>query len=163
MRPSSDEVETMAPEYRTAREWLSAARGGEVILFPPQFILLHLISEYLDVEEVGKAGVYGRVDAAEVVARRRRLYEFITTDKSPVVWGDKYISPIGRGTAADGRSVLQLGGVGPELKGSGLVGDESRVVLVQFQKEGPRKLEVRMKKDVLDEISKGKPEAKGKI
>jgi hypothetical protein len=52
---------------------------------------------------------------------------------------------------SDGRSVLALDKPGPELKDSGRRGDEKRVVLVKFRKEGPRSLEVRLRKDVLDE------------
>jgi 8-oxo-dGTP pyrophosphatase MutT (NUDIX family) len=153
VHPTADEVETMAPEYRTARQWLSAAQTGEIILFPPQFFLLYLISKFLDIDDVNsKSGgdMYGKVSAAEIVARRRTLYEFITTDGSPA-WTDKFISPMGEGMASDGRAILHLTNNCPELKGSELRGDESKVVLVKFSKEGPRQLEVRDRKEVLEE------------
>ncbi|KPI37043.1 uncharacterized protein AB675_3643 [Cyphellophora attinorum] len=164
---SADKIETMAPEYRPAHAWLSAAQSGEVILFPPQFLLLHLASGFLDARnpdtEAG-APVYGAkgtsgddagVDAAEIVRRRRELYQFITTDGSPP-WSDKYISPIGKGTAKDGRSWLALDKPGPELKDSGLKGDESRVVMVKFAKEGPRQLDVRWASEVKEMVREGK-------
>ena len=151
VHPTADEVETMAPEYRTAREWMAAAQKGEVILFPPQFFLLHLISQFLDHVEGGEGGMYGKVSAAEIVSRRRKLYEFITTNESPP-WSQKFISPIGQGMAADGRAILHLANGSPELRDSELKGDDSRVVLVKFNKEGPRQLEVRMRKEVLEEV-----------
>jgi 8-oxo-dGTP pyrophosphatase MutT (NUDIX family) len=154
---TADEVETMAPEYRTAKEWLAAAKSGEVILFPPQYFLLHLISKFLDLEpDSTQAGdVYGKVNAAEIVARRRKLYDFITTDENPP-WKDKYISPMGKGTAADGRQILHLTNASPETTDTHLKGDDSRVVLVAFQKGGPRQLEVRMAKEVFEETRKKK-------
>jgi len=140
----------MAPEYRTAREWLQAAQRGDVILFPPQFFLLHLISQFLDVDD--KSGdMYGKISAAEIVARRRKLYEFITKDGTPP-WSQKFISPIGQGMVGDGRAILHLNSPGPELKESELKGDDSMVVLVKFNKEGPRQLDVRMRKDVMEEV-----------
>lgn len=62
------------------------------------------------------------------------------------------MSPIGiQVRKSDGRSVLGLGKPGPELKDSGRGGDEKRVVLVNFRKEGPRDVEVREKSEVLAE------------
>ena len=130
---------------------MRAAQKGEVILFPPQFFLLHLISQFLDNAEGGEGGMYGQVSAAEIVSRRRKLYEFITTDQQPP-WSQKFISPMGQGMTGDGRAILHLGNGCPELKDSELKGDDSRVVLVKFNKEGPRQLEVRMRKEVLEEV-----------
>ena len=146
---TSDEVETMHPEYKVASEWIKLAQKGDVILFPPQFLLLHLVAQFLDVE--GTRSAYGHVTAAEIVERRRKLYEFITQDRSPVPWTEKYISPIGGPLNKDKRQTLMLNSPGPELKNSGLVGDDSRVVVASFQKEGPRQLEVRWKSEVLAE------------
>ena len=152
-----DEVETMAPEYRPAHAWLTAAQSGSVILFPPQFLLLHLASQFLDAqspETENKKPVYGSKDdasAAEIVDRRRQLYQFIVNDGSPP-WSDKFISPIGKGMGKDGRSYLALDNPGPELKDSNLRGDDTMVVLVKFNKEGPRQLDVRWKKDALEEL-----------
>ena len=52
---------------------------------------------------------------------------------------------------SDGRSVLALDKPGPELADSGRRGDDERVVLVKFSKEGPRNVEVRLRRDVLSE------------
>lgn len=161
---TSDEIETMAPEYRPAHAWLTAARSGSVILFPPQFLLLHLSSRFLDYASPATSTAphspYSTdVNAADIVSRRRKLYQFITTDGSPP-WSDKFISPIGKGMAVDGRSFLALDHPGPELKDSNLKGDDSLVVMVKFQKEGPRQLDVRDAKEVYEEDRQRKAKAK---
>lgn len=51
----------------------------------------------------------------------------------------------------DGRVILGLEGQGPELEGMDRKGDAKRVVLVRFGKEGPREVEVREKREVLEE------------
>ncbi|RMZ81818.1 hypothetical protein DV738_g2001, partial [Chaetothyriales sp. CBS 135597] len=143
---TSDEIETMHPEYKSAREWIRLAQAGDVILFPPQFLLLHIISQFLDSDLTSSSSASSSSpSASEIIARRRRLYDFITTDQSPVPWTDKYISPIGAFSPLlgdeDERIALKLNRPGPELEGSGLVGDDSFVVLTKFQREGPRRLE----------------------
>jgi 8-oxo-dGTP pyrophosphatase MutT (NUDIX family) len=136
VRATADKIETMAPEWRTARDWLSRARSGEIILFPPQFLLLYLASEVLD----------GPGDSPEDILRKRDVLKQKIADGR---WGEKYISPIGTSFGDDGRSVLVLDKPGPELKDSGLKGDDEYVVLVKFRKEGPRDVEVGLRKDVL--------------
>jgi 8-oxo-dGTP pyrophosphatase MutT (NUDIX family) len=145
---TGDEVETMAPEWRRAQDWLSRARKGEIILFPPQFLLLYLISDILD-----RGFVRGQAEETreEVVRKREQLRRKIEEEGSPR-WKDKFISPIGlQFGREDGRSVLALDKPGPELKGSGLQGDSEYVVLVKFNKEGPRQVDVALRKDVLND------------
>lgn len=77
--------------------------------------------------------------------------ESMTNGKS-IKWSDKCMSPTGLlMRKSDGRSVLALDKPGPELAGSGRGGDNERVVLVKFSKEGPRDVEVRWRKEVLEE------------
>ncbi|KAJ9618800.1 hypothetical protein H2204_012932 [Knufia peltigerae] len=156
---TGDEVETMAPEWRRASDWLDRARSGEVILFPPQFLLLYLISGILDRGLVGQ----GRQEEDEtaVVAKRDELRRKIEGEG----WTNKFISPIGlQFGREDGRTVLALDKPGPELKGSGLKGDSEYVVLVKFRKEGPRQLDVALRKDVLrDERELKAQKQKGKL
>ncbi|EXJ76864.1 hypothetical protein A1O3_10509 [Capronia epimyces CBS 606.96] len=146
VRATGDEVETMAPEWRRAKDWLARARSGEIVLFPPQFLLLYLISGILDAGMVD-----GREESRdEVLTKRERLRHMIENEGSPVPWKDKFISPIGlQFGREDGRSVLALDKPGPELKASDLKGDSDYVVLVKFSREGPREVEVALKKDVL--------------
>ncbi|KAJ9605675.1 hypothetical protein H2200_009524 [Cladophialophora chaetospira] len=138
VRATADRIETMAPEWRPARDWLSRARSGEIILFPPQFLLLYLVSEILD----------GPGDSPEDILRKRETLKQRIEKEG---WGDKYISPIGTSFGEDGRSVLALDKPGPELKESGLKGEDEYVVLVKFNKEGPRDVEVGLRKEVLKE------------
>jgi hypothetical protein len=136
---AADEVETMAAEWDVASSWTRRAREGSVILFPPQYLLLELVGGFLD-------GGGGGTEE-----RRERLRGFIRSDGTPR-WGDKYISPMGLSFGrSDGRAVLALDKPGPELEGTGLRGDDQRVVLVKFKKEGPRDVEVRWRRDVLEE------------
>ncbi|RMZ92150.1 hypothetical protein DV736_g615, partial [Chaetothyriales sp. CBS 134916] len=156
---TSDEVETMHPEYKSAREWISLAQAGDVILFPPQFLLLHLISQFLDVDDSNSNST------ADIVDRRRRLYEFITTDRTPVPWTHKYISPIATSSPLDedDRILLQLNRPGPELEGSDLVGDDSRIVLAKFQREGTRQLDVKLKTDVFSDEKQTKTKSSSRL
>ncbi|KIX93173.1 uncharacterized protein Z520_11027 [Fonsecaea multimorphosa CBS 102226] len=139
---TADQIETMAPEWRTARDWLSMARSGDIILFPPQFLLLYLVSEILD----------GPGESEEDILKKREILKRrIDTEGKPVPWKEKFISPIGMSFGEDGRSVLALDKPGPELKGSDLKGDDEYVVIVKFNKEGPRDVEIGLRKDVLRE------------
>jgi len=159
VRATGDQVETMAPEWRRAADWLSRARSGEIILFPPQFLLLYLISDVLDRGLV----VDEEATHEEMVLRKREELQRKIEDGG---WKDKFISPIGlQFGREDGRSVLALDKPGPELKGSGLKGDSEYVVLVKFQKEGPRQLEVALRKDVLkdERALKEQKEKAGKL
>jgi hypothetical protein len=71
---------------------------------------------------------------------------------SSVLWSHKVMSPSGLFMRkSDGRSVLALDKPGQELDGSGRSGDPERVVLVRFSKEGPRDVDVRWRREVLEE------------
>ncbi|KIX08183.1 uncharacterized protein Z518_02839 [Rhinocladiella mackenziei CBS 650.93] len=144
-RATGDEVETMAPEWRRASDWLARGRSGEIILFPPQFLLLYLISEVLDRGVVG-----GQAEGGEELLRKREELRRKIGEQGSPPWKDKFISPIGlQFGRKDGRSVLALDKPGPELKESGLKGDSEYVVLVKFSQEGPRQVEVGLRRDVL--------------
>lgn len=143
--PTSDGgVEVTAATVLSATEWLQKAGRGEIILYPPQYVLLHLVAQFLDreprpldsVEELGK--------------RRRELIEFVRSDSSPP-WTDKCISPRMLKLTKDGRTVLALDHPGPELKGTNRRGESDRVVIAEFVKGSVRKVEVRWKRDVLAE------------
>ncbi|CZT51961.1 related to NUDIX family hydrolase [Rhynchosporium secalis] len=86
---------------------------------------------------------------------RNAVLEFLKGDGGDgkgIKWADKAICPIGlMMRKSDGRSVLSLDQPGPELKNSGRRGDEKRVVLVKFGKEGPRDVDVWERKEVLEE------------
>ena len=140
--PTSDGgVEVTEAQFLPASEWLRRAQNGEIILFPPQFLLLHLVSGFLDQEP--RSGI----SAEEMEKRRAALVEFVHSGSPP--WTNKYISPKMLKMTEDGRAVLSLHDAGPELKGSGRRGEPDRVVLVRFKKGSAREVTVAWKKDVL--------------
>jgi hypothetical protein len=152
--PTSDGgIEHTAALFASCEEWLDQARRNEIILFPPQFYLMFLLSPYLQVPPSTSASQTS-LSTAELQNQRSGVLEFVAGDGDGkgVKWADKVISPVAILTRkSDGRNVLALDKPGPELKGSERKGDEKRVVLVKFSKEGPRNVEVRLKKDVMDE------------
>jgi hypothetical protein len=155
---TADQIETMDPQYHRASHWLSLARSSSIILFPPQFLLLYLAARFLDHPDrpEGSKEIYGdKITALEIVQRRRELYNFVTKEGNPP-WSEKFISPIGKGVGKDGRQALSLGKPGPELEGSGLRGDDEYVVMVKFNKEGPRQLEVKTLTEMREEERESK-------
>jgi len=149
--PTSDGgLEHTAARFLPPSAWLSMARSGEIILFPPQFFLLHLLSPFLSPENVPNV-----IGPQELARQRDALMDFVNTGDPP--WGEKCISPSGiLWKQGDGRAVLALDKPGPELEGSGRRGDADRVVLVRFNKEGPRELDVAWKKDIIREEREAK-------
>ncbi|KAK2000680.1 NUDIX domain-containing protein [Colletotrichum falcatum] len=170
-----DGVEHTAAKFDDASTWLYRADKGEIILFPPQYYLLHLVSQFCKAPSRGGA-VPGQGHGDDYFASQRRgLLDFLKTVPTPAVtvasslspppppptrrhptsqipWAHKVMSPhtlfIREG---DGRVVLGLDKPAPELKGSGRGGDWDRVVLVKFTRDGPRKVEVRGREEVLRE------------
>ncbi len=140
-------LEHTAARFLHAETWLNMARSGEIILFPPQFFLLYLVNQYLTTPTADAAQPFSR---EELKAQRKALQAFVKEGDPP--WGDKVMSPIvAVKSKKDGRSILGLDKPGQELKGSNRRGDPDRVVLVDFGKEGPRNVEVRWRKEVLEE------------
>jgi len=140
-------LEHTEARFLPAQEWIQLAESGEIILFPPQFFLLSLINPFLSPPS-GKS--LNELSTEELTKQRRGLKEFLKTGDPP--WGEKCISPIQfMKRKEDGRVVLALDKPGHELTESGRRGEAERVVLVYFRKEGPRKVEVRWKKEVLEE------------
>lgn len=146
--PTSDGgLEHTAALFASCKTWLEQATRNDIILFPPQYYLMHLLSPFLDVGSKP-------LSTEELQKQRDGVVEFLKGDGDGkgVLWADKVISPVGLlMRKSDGRSVLAVDKPGPELKDSGRGGDEKRVVLVKFSKEGPRNVEVRLRKDVLEE------------
>jgi len=146
--PTSDGgLEHTAALFASCKDWLDQATRNEIILFPPQYYLMYLIAPFLDVSSK-------TLSTEELQKQRHEVQEFLKGDGDGkgVVWADKCMSPIGLlMRKSDKRSVLGLHHPGPELKDSDRRGDEKRVVLVKFSKEGPRNVEVRLKQDIFDE------------
>ncbi|CZT22115.1 related to NUDIX family hydrolase [Ramularia collo-cygni] len=158
---SEDEVKIPTPttdgglEHTTARflpasAWCRLAQEGRVILFPPQFFLLHQIAQHFD--DLAAPTDYASIkkeslSREELERRRKSLMEFVKGGTPP--WTEKCISPIvspqrdGK-RREDGRSILGLNRPGPELEAqnAGRAGLQEECVLVEFQKDGPRRLAV---------------------
>ncbi|EER43003.1 40S ribosomal protein S21 [Histoplasma capsulatum var. duboisii H88] len=134
--PTSDGgLEITEARFLPASEWLRLAKNGDVIMFPPQAFLLSFVAQFL--ERPGESAT--AVSKEESTRRRAELVGFVHSGSPP--WTDKFISPTTIGHATDGRSILRLDYVGPELQGSAKKGEPDRVVLVRFCKEGPREVE----------------------
>ncbi len=157
-------LEHTAATFDDANAWLEKAKAGEIVLFPPQYFLLHLVSEFLE-----GPPTKGQTDEKKHYQRQREdLLEFVhgvptvrfeDEINSPsrhatgdIPWGQKVMSPsLLFIRKSDKRIVLGLDKPGPELKGTGRGGDWDRVVLVHFKKDGPKNVEVRWRRDVLKE------------
>ena len=164
---SEEEVKIPLPttdgglEHTTARflpasVWLRLAQEGRIIMFPPQFFLLHQVAQHFD--NLPSPTAYGSISREplprdELIARRKALLDFVKTGEPP--WTDKVISPIIRPTRdgqkrEDNRSILSLEKPGPELAGSGRAGEKEQCILVNFRKEGPRHLAVISRDDAVN-------------
>jgi 8-oxo-dGTP pyrophosphatase MutT (NUDIX family) len=176
--PTSDGgIEHTAATFADASEWLRRQAGGEIVLFPPQCLLLTLVAQVF--ASVSPESV-GHDREARYAAQRRALVEFArrtptTGHEAAVVdgasraphptalipWSDKVISPHTLFIRdSDKRIVLGIDKPGPELRGTGLGGDFERVVLVKFAKGGPQDVEVRGREKVLREEKAPKQKAK---
>jgi len=151
VRPTSDGgKEITSATFADAADWLSRAQQGDIILFPPQFYLLTLLSELFSEATKGgepEANVFQRQRVAlrEFVNRPRRGQATAThpADLSrQVPWTEKVLSPKPVGFLDDGRVILALDAPGPELKDTGRGGDYDRVVVLEFENGIPRHLEV---------------------
>ena len=143
--PTSDGgIEHTSARFLPLTEWLSMSRTGEIILFPPQLFLLHLLVSFLSPLK----GLDG-IDAGKLSKQREMVLDFVRSGDPS--WMEKCISPTALlWKRSDGRAVLALDKPGAELNGSSRKGDTERVILVNFRKEGPRNVEVAWKKDIFE-------------
>lgn len=154
-------LEHTAARFLPAAKWLSLARSNRIILFPPQFFLLFLLSPHLGTAFT--SATCPIPPPAALAAEREALEKFLAApravDGTPEPsWVDACISPVvlGPGQYGDGKgtmTVLRLGRAGEEV---GRVGRERRgvrewVVVTRFQKEGPRDMDVKRAEEVFRE------------
>jgi 8-oxo-dGTP pyrophosphatase MutT (NUDIX family) len=139
-------LEHTAATFDSIADWLEAARQGRIILFPPQYYLLFILSQFIKPGE------------GDFKAQRETVRRFLS--KTPtgregdptamIPWAEKVMSPTAMFMLpGDGRLVMGIDKPGPELRDSGRGGDKDRVVLVEFAKEGPKRVEVRSREKVL--------------
>ncbi|KAF2765636.1 hypothetical protein EJ03DRAFT_345561 [Teratosphaeria nubilosa] len=148
--------------FLPASVWLRLAQEGRIILFPPQFFLLHQLAQHFD--NLPSPTAYGSISREplpreELEARRRRLLEFVRSAQPP--WTEMCISPSVQPPRdgkrrEDGRAVLGLHQPGPELEAlkAGRGGPRDQCVLVDFKKEGPRRLAVISREEALGPSSR---------
>ncbi|OQO14236.1 hypothetical protein B0A48_01112 [Cryoendolithus antarcticus] len=157
-------LEHTTARFLPASAWLRLAQEGRIILFPPQFFLLHQAAQHLDAlsSPTDYASISRTaVPQAELDTRRQRLLEFINRppagEEGGISWRDMCISPTVQPPRTgqkrdDGRNVLGLDRPGPELEaeGSGRKGLKSQCVLVEFKKDGPRRVAVISRSEAMD-------------
>jgi hypothetical protein len=171
-------LEHTAATFDTVSAWLDKARDGSIILFPPQLYLLTLLSQFLTGGPASSCSADEKV--SHYADQRSAVISFLSrTPTSPagskegkkhpsalIPWAEKVISPTALFVLpGDGRLVLGLDKPGPEIANSGRGGDPDRVVLVDFKKEGPRRVEVRTRGEVLRQKREAEEidEKKGKL
>ena len=135
-------LEHTAAHFDSVANWLNHARSGDIVLYPPQFFLLSLL-------ELALGDGYTSYDASQAGKQRECLLRFVESGTPP--WTEKVISPAQIAKLKDGRTVMGLDKPGAELNKSGRRGEMDRVILVDFQKGVPRRLEVAQRKAVLKE------------
>ncbi|XXH06011.1 hypothetical protein Hte_012456 [Hypoxylon texense] len=155
-------VEITAARFDDATTWTEKQRKGDIVLFPPQYFLLHLLSQFLVRRPAQSPGLSEPVE--NYGAQREKLREFlemVPTAREPraakhptsqIPWGAKVISPTSLGLRkSDKRVILGLDKPGPELKRTDRGGDIERVALVRFVKGTAKDVEVRSREEVLEE------------
>ncbi|KND91035.1 Nucleoside diphosphate-linked moiety X motif 19, mitochondrial [Tolypocladium ophioglossoides CBS 100239] len=152
-------VEHTAALFAPPQAFLQRAAEQSIILFPPQYYLLHLLTRFI-------TGGTGSLEEGPLhyTAQRRKLLSFLRrvptaemeegrwNPTSGISWADKVMCPhriLMR--ESDGRVVLGLEKPGPELRDTRRGGDWERVALVRFGKGGPRDVEIRRRVDVMKE------------
>ena len=161
-------VEHTAAQFAAPQTFLDAARKGSMIIFPPQVYLMSLVARFVQI----KTGSALEENALLYNKQRKKLRAFLNRvpaadtprgkehGTAAIKWADKVISPHHIAFREDdGRVVLGLEKPGPELEGTQRGGDFDRVVLVKFEKGGPRNVEIRTREEVLEEERK----ARGKL
>ncbi|KAK7528637.1 uncharacterized protein IWZ02DRAFT_17691 [Phyllosticta citriasiana] len=151
--PTSDGgIEHTAARFLPATHWLSLARADKIILFPPQFFLLHLVSQFLLPSanpEVESSPPSPDRDALQ--EERSALLSFIEKNE----WSHKRISPSFLTKMPDGRAILGLDKSGHEIEAmtkGAKEGTSEWVVFVDFRKEGPRRVDVGRRDEVMREV-----------
>jgi 8-oxo-dGTP pyrophosphatase MutT (NUDIX family) len=138
-------VEHTAAQFLPAEKWIEMARSGEVIMFPPQFFLLSMVAQFLS-PKVPNALT---IDVLE--QQRKELREF--AKGGDPLWADVCISPAALiGKLGDGKTVMALDKPGEGLEKQGRSGTREFVIMVEFSKGGPRKLQLKTRKQVMQDL-----------
>ena len=143
-------IEHTAATFLYPVEWLRRCLAREIVMFPPQFFLLNLLSGFLAPlpPRTPPSSHTQDSDRAILQRQRDRLMEFVQGDGDPP-WGEKCISP--DSIKLDGRKglILGLAKPGPELEGTGRMGDKERVIRVELDGEMERERQRPQPKEIL--------------
>ena len=150
--PTSDGgIEHTSATFAPPSTWLDRSLTSEIILFPPQFFLLHLLAPFLSPSSSPSPL---KPDVPSTLrARRQELVDFVHSSDPP--WTEKCISPAPLFKEGEQRLVMDLSSAGPELKGTGRTGELERCLRVGLKKGRLEPLEIVWRADFVDEGKKG--------
>lgn len=138
-------VEHTAAQFLPADTWIDMAKSGKVIMFPPQFFLLSMVAQFLTPKVPNALSI----DVLE--QQRNELREF--AKGGDPLWSEVCISPAALiGKIGDGRTVMALDKPGEGLEHKGRRGTTEYVIIVEFSKGGPRKLQLKTRKEVMQDL-----------
>lgn len=166
-------IEHTAARFLPPNKWIDLARQNRIILFPPQFFLTLMLSQYLATTVTGPSSPIP--SHPELQLEREKLLKFLSkprtyAGKPEVSFAEACISPIVLGKGDYGESgqdgiggvdkntaVLTLDYPGKEVEaqGHGRMGIREWVVTTRFKGEGPRDVDVKRRDEILGK-EKGK-------
>lgn len=124
-------IEHNAAHYLYPQEWLDLSLKKEIVLFPPQFILLSLIAPFLPPDNAPHDKI---PDAEALLLQRQKLKQWVTSHGDPP-WSEKCISPSTIETVKNEYIMMGLDKPGPELEMSTRKGDSEWVLKVELDRE----------------------------
>ena len=150
--PTSDGgIEHTSARFLPAADWLKLADQREIVLFPPQYLLLHLLMQFLSPLAAEEGAVDEDALLGELQKQRDRVMEFVYSGDPP--WTVKCICPKAK-NIGQGQVVLEMDEPGPELAGTKRRGEEEMVLTLKFEQGVPRDIRVRLRHDVFP-LNKG--------
>jgi 8-oxo-dGTP pyrophosphatase MutT (NUDIX family) len=138
-------VEHTAAQFLPAQKWIELAASGKVIMFPPQFFLLSMVAQFLN------PNIPNALSIDVLEQQRKELATFAKGGDPP--WAEVCISPAALiGKIGDGRTIMSLETPGEGLEKQGRRGTREYCVVVEFSKGGPRKLQLKTRKEVMQDL-----------
>lgn len=143
--------------FKYADEWTELAENNTILLFPPQFYLLSLLSPFI--YKPSK-----EVSTVELQKQRNQVVNFLETtpnnDNDRVPWAKKVISPTTGNMSKDGRVILLLDSSGPELNNI-RQGDASRFVLMPIANgSNAKNIEVKSRQELTNYVEEKEKNSK---
>ncbi|KAJ4299757.1 hypothetical protein N0V90_005003 [Kalmusia sp. IMI 367209] len=164
-------IEHTAARFLPPNKWIDLARQNRIILYPPQFFLTYILSEYLSPTVTSPSSPIPSIE--ELQHERSRLVGFLSkkgvhNSEAVDTFGEAVVSPVVLGKGDYGESkqdgvgkvdkdtaVLVLDSPGPELSREGIRGSMKRwVITTKFKKEGPRDVNVWERDEILGPLRK---------